>query len=166
MAIPYYAWLAWELYPGTREIFLVRDFRDVYCSILAFNRKRGIVSFGRETVQTDEEYASWLNSQAATLRQNWEARSGRALLLQYEDLIRSPEREVKRLLEYLGLDHSRTSVRALLEKVGPRLETQQHRTTDDALRSIGRWQRDLSPSLQVVVNDVFRDNLEAFGYTT
>ncbi|MFN3706221.1 MAG: sulfotransferase [Thermoflexales bacterium] len=135
-------------------------------SILAFNRKRGVVSFGRETVQTDEDYAAWLNERATELRQNWEARAGRAMLMRYEDLVRSPERELERLLKYLGLDHSRASVRALIENAGPLPETQQHRTTSDALRSIGRWQHDLSPSLQAVVNDVFRDNLEAFGYTT
>ncbi len=166
MVIPYYGWLVWELYPGAREIFLVRDFRDVYCSILAFNRKRGIVSFGRETVQTDEDYAAWLNERATALRQNWEARAGRAMLLRYEDLVRSPEGEGERLLKYLGLDHSRASVRALIENADPLPEMQQHRTTSDVLRSIGRWQHDLSPSLQAVVNDVFRDNLEAFGYTT
>jgi len=32
-----------ELYPGAREIFLVRDFRDMVASILAFNRKRGVL---------------------------------------------------------------------------------------------------------------------------
>ena len=30
-----------ELYPDAREVFLVRDFRDMLCSIRAFNEKRG-----------------------------------------------------------------------------------------------------------------------------
>lgn len=88
------------------------------------------------------------------------------MLLRYEDLVRSPEGEVERVLEYRGVDHSRASVRALIENAGPLPEMQQHRTTSEVSRSIGRWQRDLPPSLQAVVNDVFRDNLEAFGYTT
>ena len=33
--------LMWEIYPQAKEIFLVRDFRDMVFSILAFDRKRG-----------------------------------------------------------------------------------------------------------------------------
>ncbi len=33
--------LVGELYPDTREVFLVRDFRDMVSSMLAFNAKRG-----------------------------------------------------------------------------------------------------------------------------
>ena len=35
-----------ELYPDAREVFLVRDFRDMVASIFAFNRKRGVRGFG------------------------------------------------------------------------------------------------------------------------
>ena len=55
--VPYYSWLAWDLYPRTREIFLVCDWRDVFCSILAFNNKRGMVTFGREIVNSDIDFA-------------------------------------------------------------------------------------------------------------
>src|SRR5262249_31232318 len=38
-----------EIFPGTREIFLVRDFRDMVASILAFSERTGVVhGFGRE----------------------------------------------------------------------------------------------------------------------
>ena len=42
-------WLVWELYPKAKEIFLVRDFRDVYSSMLAFNQKFGRRAFGPRT---------------------------------------------------------------------------------------------------------------------
>ncbi|MDW8351717.1 MAG: sulfotransferase [Anaerolineae bacterium] len=120
-AIPYYSWLTWELYPGAREIFLVRDFRDVYCSILAFNRKRGVTVFGRENVDIDEAYAGWLGERIVDLQHNWEARADRALLVRYEDLIRSPDAEMTRVLDYLGLDSSVTTVRALLARANARM---------------------------------------------
>ena len=34
--------VAGELYPHGRELFLVRDFRDMVCSMFAFNAKRGV----------------------------------------------------------------------------------------------------------------------------
>jgi hypothetical protein len=39
--------IARDLYPRANEIFLVRDFRDLICLVLAFNEKRGTVEFGR-----------------------------------------------------------------------------------------------------------------------
>jgi hypothetical protein len=33
------------------------------------------------------------------------------------------------------------------------------------MQSIGRWRRELSPALQAVMNDAFRDSLRAFGYS-
>ena len=36
-----------ELYPRAKEIFLVRDFRDMARSIMAFDAKRGYAGFGR-----------------------------------------------------------------------------------------------------------------------
>jgi len=163
--VPDYAWLAWELYPDTREIFLARDFRDVFCSILAFNRKRGVVTFGRETVGSDEEYADWLARQVENLRRNWAARSDRALLVRYEDLIRSPAAELRRILSYLKLDSGDAAVRAVLSRAGQAdTHLKSHRTTDNPTESIGRWRRDLPPALQRVVNRAFAGALAAFGY--
>ncbi len=48
--------LTWELYPQAKEIFLVRDFRDMVCSILAFDRKRGYPGFGRPEGKSDTDY--------------------------------------------------------------------------------------------------------------
>ena len=45
-----------EFYPGTKEIFLVRDPRDVALSTIDYNAKRGFLAFGREAVASDEEY--------------------------------------------------------------------------------------------------------------
>ena len=47
-----------ELYPDSREVFLVRDFRDMVSSILAFNAKRGARGFGRAAAETDAGYVT------------------------------------------------------------------------------------------------------------
>ena len=38
-----------ELYPAARELFLVRDFRDMIASMQAYNARKGFGDFGRET---------------------------------------------------------------------------------------------------------------------
>ena len=66
--------LAAELYPRSAEVFLVRDFRDMLASRLAFNRKTDNVRFGREEAATDEEYVNGpMRDHVATLLESWRA---------------------------------------------------------------------------------------------
>ena len=46
-----------ELYPAARELFLVRDFRDMVASMQAYNARKGFGDFGRETAESDASLA-------------------------------------------------------------------------------------------------------------
>lgn len=157
--------LAHELYDGAREIFLVRDFRDMVCSILAFNRKRGYLSFGRQHVGSDAELVQQLGERGQALLDAWRERSHRALLVRYEDLVLDPEATLHRVLDHLDLDGSGEAVRLLLERAadgGEQLNF--HRTTRRPQESIGRFERDLDPALVGECRTAFGEALEAFGY--
>ncbi|NES68139.1 MAG: sulfotransferase, partial [Okeania sp. SIO2D1] len=81
-----------EVYPQAKEIVLVRDFRDICCSALAFNTKRGYMSFGRQRVDSDREYVkTTIKNTAANLLEIWRERKEEAHLVRYEDLILAPE---------------------------------------------------------------------------
>jgi hypothetical protein len=81
-------WLVWELYPHAKELFLVRDFRDVFSSMLAFNQRSGRRVFGPAHVESDEELAYFLrDSRLRYLSNSWPKREERAHLIRYEDLI-------------------------------------------------------------------------------
>ena len=90
--------LMWELYPSAKEIFLVRDFRDMACSILAFDRKRGFAGFGRpDGAATRSTCAMELREMALDLRkQLGHDRRDRAHLVRYEDLVLRPIETVAR----------------------------------------------------------------------
>ena len=78
-----------RLYPAAKEIVLVRDFRDVVCSILEFNKKRGFEAFGRENCGSDEDYVkNKIRSGALKFLKRWQSPSGNTLRLRYEDLVR------------------------------------------------------------------------------
>ena len=154
-----------EMYPGMRELFLVRDFRDVATSVLAFNAQRGFDGFGRQRVESDEAFLQQFRRDVANLLMHWRRRSDRAHLVRYEDLITKPEVVLPTLLAYLELDNSAATVNAMLERAD--LETpelSQHQTSESPAASIGRWRRDLHPSLHPVAAAAFDDLLEAFGY--
>lgn len=152
-----------DLYPGAREIFLVRDFRDMVASMLAYNAKKGSGDFGRDRVESDEAWLEYLRQNFAVLHTTWQQRDEPDSLIRYEDLVRDPDPVLARLLHRLGLDASPGVVSALLATTQAP-ELQGHGSSHSPAASIGRWRLDLSPEMQVNLNRVFSDLLEAFGY--
>jgi hypothetical protein len=155
-----------ELYPETREIILVRDFRDVVSSVFAFNRKRGFQAFGREHVESDAEYIhSVALKQALGVLQRWEERKDDAHLIRYEDLLTEPEVTLERAFGFVGVDSSSDVVKETLERArndAPSMD--HHRTASDPTATIGRWREDLPAELISACGDSLDPVLEAFGY--
>ena len=159
-------WLVWELYPKAKEIFLVRDFRDVYSSMLAFNKKFGKRAFGPPHIKTDEEFAHFLrNSTIRNLSRSWTKRQDRAILIRYEDLIMEPLPTLRGVFDYLELDSYDETITAILDRASAENpEMKQHLTSSDVSTSLGRWRSSLSPELQTAANAAFGDVLHQFGY--
>ncbi len=158
--------LVWELFPASKEIFLVRDFRDRLASVFDFNRKRGYEAFGRADHGSDEEYVrEKVRVDAETLLEAWGARRDRSLLVRYEDLVLKPRETAATILEHLGFAHDGESVTSITASA--RLsddETASHRTTPDVAASVGRWRHDLDERLQRVCEEELGELLLEFGY--
>ena len=154
-----------ELYPQAREIFLVRDLRDVLCSIRSFNAKRGSLDFSRDQVSSEQEYILHLRDEALRLLASWKSRDMRSILVRYEDLVLRPTETLTSILDYLELDSRSGRIHELLESASVATpEFVEHRTTDTATDSVGRWQRDLDADSLALCNDVFSSVLAEFGY--
>jgi hypothetical protein len=157
--------VATELYPEGRELFLVRDFRDMVCSVFAFNRKRGVTGFGRGKAGSDMEYVERLGGWVASLAHAWERRRDRAHLVRYEDLVLDPERALVDLLTHVGVDASPDTVRDMLDRLSEDMpELREHPTSDSAQSSVGRWRNDLDQELVQACERAFGPALELFGY--
>jgi hypothetical protein len=152
-----------ELYPDAREIFLVRDFRDMLASVFAFNAKRGFQGFGRDRSANDVDYVTERMAKSVALfAQAWRTRSAGAHLLRYEDLVQRPRETVLSALGHLDLDATPATVDAMLESLGePASDV--HRTTS-AEDSIGRWRSDLSTEVREAAADALGPALRQFGY--
>jgi hypothetical protein len=152
-----------ELYPGAREIFLVRDFRDVVASIFAFNAKRGFQGFGRDRAASDADYVSdWISESVASFLRAWRTRGRGAHLIRYEELVRRPREVLAGVLEFLELDAPPATVDAMLASLDePAADV--HRTSA-AEDSIGRWERDLADDVKDACRQDLGDALAEFGY--
>lgn len=155
-----------EVYPGARELILVRDFRDQLCSVIAFNRKRGWSDFGYTEGGDDAEYVRRvmrpsLNILAARL----ESEATSPWLVRYEDLVLDPESALTGLFEHIGLP---SDPELVAETVRQAREStagmHHHRTTSDPAASIGRWREDLPEEIVAVCDEELGDLLLKFGY--
>lgn len=157
--------MMWELYPDAREIVLVRDIRDVVCSMLAFNAKRGNQAFGRDKAGDDRDFVHNLARDLGRLRQSWEQRADRVQLVRYEELVLDPAAVLRRVLRYAGLDDGDDVIGAMCERAGrEQAGLDAHRTSAGPRQSIGRWRHDLAPELAEACEEEMHDTLTAFGY--
>jgi len=155
-----------ELYPDAREIFLVRDFRDMVSSMLAFNVKRGGRELlGRDLASTNADFVlEQVRNGVLRLFKSWTRRGHAAHVVRYEDLLIKPQETLDDVLAYLGLEAGEATV-PMLQRMSPDTpHGREHRTTRSAEESIGRWKHDLGPELQAVCERTLGFALEAFGY--
>ena len=160
-----YAALARELYPAAKEIILVRDFRDMWASMRAYNARRGFGDFGRARAATDEAWLAELRNGAIRLYETAQKRGGAARIVRYEDLVADPVATLAGLLAYLELDAAPATVAAMVDAAAAEIpELRDHRTSATVDASLGRWRRDLPPAEQEMVRAAFDDVLPPFGY--
>jgi hypothetical protein len=170
--------LIWELYPNAKEIFLVRDFRDMASSIMAFDEQRGFPGFGRPEGSSNEEYMQGeLRRMVDDLLKSWQARGDRAHLVRYEDLVLEPRETLTSMLEYLKLDSSTETVSEVLARGSEEVltlpgfsyeasEVASHRTLPDLKATIGRSHSEGDRSMRALADKVFEEALRTFGYTS
>lgn len=144
-----------ELYPEGKEIIFVRDFRDVVYSMLPFSgRESG--GFDRKKFKSYQQFVcEFGRDSVGGLLERWKERSPQAYLVRYEDLILSPGKTLKGILEYLGLDNSSATVKSLLATSSGSQEKEPE---------LGYWQYEMPASLQVLCSEVCSEALQEFGY--
>lgn len=157
-----------EIFPGAREVILVRDFRDRLSSVFAWNEKRDDHGFGHAAEMSKVEYLTErVRADAEGLLHRRRRQGDAAHLVRYEDLILQPAETLEGLLEFLELDADASLVERMLEEAtqpGELLDA--HRTVSDPAQTIGRWRRDLPPALAEECNEILAPVLAEFGYST
>jgi hypothetical protein len=144
----------------TRRLFLVRDPRDVWLSILAFDAKRGYYGLGRLPDEPENEYlARFLGGQADHLDAAIAARdAGAAPVFRYEDIVTDPRGATLRLERWLELELDADAI------VRDRAAFGHHMTSGSALGSVERWRRELSEPLRETFSTRLGTRLRALGY--
>jgi hypothetical protein len=143
---------------GAQTIYLFRDPRDIYLSANAFMRKLNYLSFGRQSGDSEGDYARTLAHGFLELFENYRADRDRAdcLLVRYEDLIAQRSTTTACLARFLN---------ARLDESALERSSDYHVTAGTPRESVARWKREAPPR---DVSDILTDNLQeamaALGY--
>jgi Txe/YoeB family toxin of Txe-Axe toxin-antitoxin module len=143
-------------------ILLVRDPRDVFLSITAFDKKRGFSGFARRADDDDWTFAHRfvkLCQQAFKIIRAEEA-DPYNILVKYERLVLDSANESRRLSEHLGV---RLDIGVVEKQVS---QFAHHMTSNTARESVERWRRELPTELNEFFLKGLRKELRYFGYET
>jgi hypothetical protein len=144
-----------EMYPGGKEVFLIRDFRDVLCSSFSFRVEK----------KEMERMILKFRGRVSEILHGWKTRGSRGHLLRYEDLIQKPVETLQALFNYLQLDSDPSMMNKLLEKATRATpDLTKHQTAGGQQRSVKRWERDMDETQQALCQEHLGEALKAFGY--
>jgi hypothetical protein len=114
-----------------RELYLLRNPREVILSILRFNARRGFPDFGVEVLGTGEAFiaavARQLREEMALFRQRTWDKSG--IVLDYALLRKDPATVLRKAFKLLEMEHSPEIVENML-RASRRLDMSAHVTSD------------------------------------
>lgn len=145
---------------GHHALYLLRDPRDVYLSILAFDAKRGTDGgFGRHPDDTPESFAARLAAERRPLlRQIVAGAIPPEQVVRYDSLIADLDGEARRLGAMLGVTLDAASVHAAEG------EQERHITAGSVAASVGRWKREMSPEIRAIFARELGGMLAALGW--
>lgn len=145
-----------------KNIFLIRDPRDIFISIREFNKKREHLGFGWKENQSETDFVRELCVGFKKYLQHFSEieEDDRRFKVKYEDLIKNPIQETERLSDWLGCELNYNYV------LDNKLNISQHITTKNGDSSSYRWEKELSEELKSVFIENIGDELKLVGYRT
>lgn len=141
-----------------RNIVRVRDPRDIWCSVLSFNEKRGFQAFGRSEGQSDEVFLDSFVERISAMYDESLCRSPSSFWYRYEDFVASPESFACNLGAWLGTDLDWRIAK------GSSYAYSEHVTSDSLRASVGRWHADIKPGHRETIESRLRKMMDRWGY--
>ena len=146
--------------PPFELLVLLRDPRDTYVSINAFNRMRGSDGFGRNRARSDREHLDHLIARQRE-RLRWVAQllqGDERSVVRYDELVLDTEAVARGIERRLGIE---LDVEATLGDAHMR---KAHVSASSPESSVGRWRRELDAETAEQFRRELGDELEAVGF--
>jgi hypothetical protein len=150
-----------ENYIGSKNIFLIRDPRATFNSILQFDEKRGNYAFGRQEGEPVTEYAERFCSWHRILMQRFAAiePSDSRFKLRYEDLMQDLAAAVDKIEAFLDTTIDRQKLKRDFGAFIGR-----HATSDSARSSVNGWREKLPADVTSLITERLGEELAMLDY--
>lgn len=145
----------WELFPTAKFVHVIRDGRDVACSIIPQR-------WGPDNVK--DAARRWRLCIETGVKHRGDPRYAE---VRYEDLVREPERELRRVLEFVGEPFEPQCLEywKAAHDLAPETESSAAQVARPlSTSSIERWRRDLTPREQRLFAKHAGETLAFLGY--
>jgi len=158
-----------ELFPDCQFINIIRDGRDVVCSY----KER----WGSKTIFL--AIKNWNRSIELTHRYRTKFNKDRYMEIRYEELVTRPERETKKMMQFLGeewipnllthhkIDHDFWFKSSKGQQISSKMEKKPQRHSPSKpifTSSVGKWKKNLNIVEKALVNIYLGKSLEKLGY--
>lgn len=154
-----------DLFPRYRELVLVRDPRDVACSILAYRRRFPDARLVGGDPRTEEGTLRAVGAAIRGTLAELEEPGGRGLPVRYEDLVLDPVPALTQVAAHLGIGAEPGTLERMAEATAAEGERiGRHVTSGSPEQSVGRWRRDLSADGRRLAEAELGDLIERLGY--
>jgi len=147
-----------KIFPKAQYVHIVRDPRDVVCSYV----KAGLYQNYSDALDF------WMEANRKATKMKTLVPKDQYWILKYEDLVEFPERELKKLCNFLDVDYS---VKLLdfwknYEEMGDVKMRKHHKNLQNPLstKSIGKWKNTLSRNESREIEQKAQKEMIAFGY--
>lgn len=155
-----------RLFDQPKYVFISRDGRDVACSYRALQTIQAGSKYSPTLPdRMDEIAAEWVQNNAGVIAY-LEKFPERCMLIRYEDLINSPERELRRACNFFGVDYRPTMLSYYEGNDEPRefLAWKEKVMQPPDRENSGMYRRLLSHDEIRIFEEIAKDTLNYFGY--
>jgi len=164
-SIQHFNTLSWML-PESKFVHLIRDGRDVACSIVnhtvEFKDKNGNpMWFTKDEVEA-VKYWKWITNRGLLMRNH--PNGDRYYEIFYEDLVKYPETEMRKLLDFLNEPWDNRVLKHFEDKHELE-ETTKQSGGEPNTNSIGRWKMQLTEEQQKRIQELIGSMLNYLNYT-
>jgi hypothetical protein len=150
--------------PRAKEIIIMRDPRDLFCSAISFNRKRGRADFGADNYENDLEWFRFIRHCFLSIAQARDRRA-EALTIRYEDLILDQRGTILKILRFLDVRDSDGVIDSIEAQISqPEPAFVNHMTSETSQASIGRWRFHENPDVFKAEDQGYLRAMHLFGY--
>jgi len=140
-----------------KNIFMIRDPRDIFVSIKSFNEKRGFLSFGWQISDTEEAFALKLCKQFKNYYEWFINTTNKkdSLHVKYEDLVSNNKKEVDRISKWLEIKINYSQKENLESR---------HISTKNGTPQTERWVKELPHKILNIINNELENEIKTLGY--